>query len=142
LCNSRICCLKCSSSQGKDLLQLTTHWSIPPLNNWSIWLLTQTCRCVFTRLCQCHLELEGDIRPSSFYLGHFFSSKFFDHIIKDASVFHLKSCDNYKLSYFPTSTSSRHTSHHHGRSIASHHFLTCKWLTFHKQSIMDMHRFS
>ncbi len=42
LCNSRICCLGCSSSQGKELLQLTSHWSIPPLTNWGIQLLTQT----------------------------------------------------------------------------------------------------
>jgi hypothetical protein len=32
-----------------------------------------TCRCVFTQLSQCHLGLEGDIRPSSLYLGHFSS---------------------------------------------------------------------
>jgi len=44
----------------------------------------------FTQLCQCHLELEGDKRSSFFYLGHFFSSKSFDHITKDASVFHFK----------------------------------------------------
>jgi hypothetical protein len=49
--NSRICCIGCSSSQGKELSQLTPHCSIPPLSNWSIWFLTQTCRCVFTRMC-------------------------------------------------------------------------------------------
>jgi hypothetical protein len=36
--NSKICRLWCSSSQGKDLLQPTTHWLIPPFSNWSIWL--------------------------------------------------------------------------------------------------------
>jgi hypothetical protein len=71
--NSRICYLRCNSSQRKDLLQLTPHWSISPLSNWGIWLLTQTCRCVFTWLCQCHLELEGDKKRSFFYLGHFSS---------------------------------------------------------------------
>ncbi len=43
LWNSNFCCLWCSSSQGKKLLQLTPHWSILPFNNWGIWLLTQTC---------------------------------------------------------------------------------------------------
>jgi hypothetical protein len=52
-------------------------------------------------------------RFSSFYLGHFSSSKSFDHIIKDAITFHLKSGDNHRLNYFPTSTPSKHTSHHH-----------------------------
>jgi hypothetical protein len=87
--NSKICCIRCTSSQGKKLLQLTPHWSILPLNNRGIWLFTQTCRCVFKWMCQCHLELEGDKRLSSFYLGHFSSSKNFENIIKDASIFHL-----------------------------------------------------
>jgi len=59
------------------------------------------------------LELEGDRRPSSFYLGQFFLLKSFDHIAKDASVFHLKLNDSYRFSYFLTSTPSKHTSHHH-----------------------------
>jgi hypothetical protein len=58
--------------------------------------------------------LEEDKRPSSFYLCHFFSSKNFNHISKDANVFNLKSCDCCKFNYFPTSTLSKHTSHHHG----------------------------
>jgi len=41
-------------------------------------------------LCQCHLELEETIGLSSFDLGQLSSSKNFGHIIKDASVFHLK----------------------------------------------------
>ncbi len=64
--NSRICCLRCSSSQGKELLQTTPHWSIPSFNNWGIWFLTQTCWYAFTRLCQCHLELKGEKKLSSF----------------------------------------------------------------------------
>jgi len=78
-------------------------------------------------VCQCYLELEGAKGPSSFYLGHFFSSKSFDHIVKDASVFHLKLSNSHRLGYFPTSTPSRHTSHHHGWSFASHWFMTYKY---------------
>ncbi len=111
----------------KGAIVTDTPWSIPPFSNWSIWLLTQTCQCVFTWLCQCHLELEGDKRLSSFYFGHCFLSKSFDHIIKDASLFHLKSSSSHKLNYFPTSTPSRHTFQHHGWSIASHQSLTYKY---------------
>jgi hypothetical protein len=71
--NLKICYVQCNSSQGKELLQPTPQWSIFPLSNWGIWLLRQTCQCVFTRLCQCHLELEVDRGPLSFYLGHFSS---------------------------------------------------------------------
>jgi hypothetical protein len=73
--NSRICCLQCNSSQGKELSQLIPHLSIPSFSNWDIWLLTQTCQCAFTWLCQCHLELEGARRPSSFYLVTFLCQK-------------------------------------------------------------------
>jgi hypothetical protein len=55
------------------------------------------------------------------------SSKSFDHITKDASIFHLKSGNGCSLSYFLTSIPSRHTSHHHGRSISSSWFFTCKY---------------
>jgi hypothetical protein len=111
----------------KGTIAATPHWLIPPPSNWGIWLLTQTCQCVFTRLWQYHLELEGDRRPSSFYLGHFSLSKSFDHITKDASIFHLKSDNSHRLSYFPTSTPSKHTSHHHGQPITSCRFFTCKY---------------
>jgi hypothetical protein len=50
------------------------------------------------------LELEGDRRPSSFYLGHFSSSKNLNHIIKDVNIFHIKSNNSHRVSYFPTST--------------------------------------
>jgi hypothetical protein len=89
-----------------------------PFNNWSMWLLTQTCWCVFTRLCQCHLELKGDKKLSSFYFGHFSSSKNFNHIKKGANVFHLKLGGSHWLNFL-TSIPSKHTCHHHGRSIAS-----------------------
>ncbi len=124
-------------------MQPTHHKSIHFLSNWSIWLLTQTCQCVFTQLCQCHLELERGKGPSSFYLGHFSSSKSFDHITKDVSILHFKSGNSCKLSYFLTSTLSRHTSHHHNRSIVSRQFLTYKYgQPYHKRSVMDMERFS
>jgi len=127
LCNSRICYFWCSSSQEKDLSQPSPHWSIPPLSNWSIWLLTQTCWCVFTQLCQCHLDLERDKRPSSFYFNHFFLSKGFDHIIKNKSIFYLSWAVAIGLATSLTSTPSRHTSHHHGQSITSYRFFTCKY---------------
>jgi hypothetical protein len=37
----RICCLWCSSSQRKELSQLTPHWSIRPFSNWNVWMFTQ-----------------------------------------------------------------------------------------------------
>jgi hypothetical protein len=90
-------------------------------------LLTQTCWCVYTQLCQCHLELEGDKKLSSSYLDHFSSLKSFNHITKDANVFHLKSGNSCWLSYIPTFTTLKHTSHHHGQFIASHQFLTSEY---------------
>jgi hypothetical protein len=62
--------------------------------------------------------------PSCLYLSHFSLSKSFDHITKDANILHLKSNNSHRLNYFPTSTLSRHTSHHHGQSILGHQFLT------------------
>ncbi len=125
--NLRICHLLYNSSEGKELSQLTPHWSIPPLSNWGIWLLTRTCQHVFTWLCQCHLKLERAKKPSSFYLGHFSSSKSFNHITKHASILYLKSSSRCKLSYFLTSNPSRHTSHHNNWSITSRWFLTYKY---------------
>jgi hypothetical protein len=66
-------------------------------------------------------------RPSSFYLGHLSSSKSFDHITKDASVFNLKLDGSHRLSHFLTSTPPSHTSNHYDRSIASRGFLTYKY---------------
>jgi hypothetical protein len=43
---------------------------------------------------------------SSFCLGHFYLSKCFNHIAKDATILHLKSGGNYRLNYFSTSTPS------------------------------------
>jgi hypothetical protein len=78
---------------------------------------------VFTWLCQCHLELERARGPSCFYFGYFFLSKNFNHITKDSSIFHLKSSGSYRPNYFPTSTPSRHTSHHHNWPIVGGWFL-------------------
>jgi len=125
--NSRICLLQCSSSQGNELSQSTLHWTILPFNNWNIWWLTQTCRCVFTWLCQCHLEFVRAIGPSFFYLGHFSLSKIFNHITKDANIFHLMLGGSCKLNYFMTSNHLGHTSHHHKQSITSCWFLTYKY---------------
>jgi hypothetical protein len=119
--------LKMQLKPRKGAITTDTPLINSSLSNWSILLFTQTYRCVFEWLCQCHLELEGDKRPSSFYLGHFSLSKSFDHIIKDANAFHFKLSDRRKLNYFLTFTPSRHTSHHHGRPIASCWFLTCKY---------------
>jgi hypothetical protein len=63
LCNSRICNPWHDSSQRKELSQLTPHWSIPPFNNWCIWVSIQASWYVFTQLWQYHLELEKIKRP-------------------------------------------------------------------------------
>ncbi len=94
---------------------------IPLINSW---ISTQKGWHVFTRLCQCHLELERARRPSYFYHGYFHLSKSFNHITKDASTLCLKLGGSCRFSYFPTSTVSRHTSNHHGWPIASNWFLT------------------
>jgi hypothetical protein len=121
--NSRICCLWCG---------LKTYYNWHRIDQFlpltiEVFVCLHKHANVFTRLCQCHLELEGDKRPLSFYLGHFFSSKSFDHTTKDANVFHFKLGDSHKLSYGLTSTFSRHISHQHNWFIASHQFLTCKY---------------
>jgi hypothetical protein len=124
--NQVICSLRCGSNQRKELLQLTCYWSIPPFGKWGIWMSTQTCWCVFTQLCQCHLELERVRKLSSFYMGYFFSSKSFNHVAKDASIFHLKLGSSRGPNYFLTSTPSRHTFHRHGRHIVDCRFLTLR----------------
>jgi len=107
----------------KKTIATNTHRIIPPFNNWSIWWFTQTCQCVFTRLCQCHLELVRAKKLSFFYLGHFSSSKSFNHIRKDADILHLKLGGSCRLSYFSTFNPLRHTSHHHSQFIVGRWFL-------------------
>jgi hypothetical protein len=46
------------------------------ISNWVIWLLTQTCWCVFTLLCQCHSELERAKGPHLSTLVIFLVKKF------------------------------------------------------------------
>jgi hypothetical protein len=109
-----------------ELSQLTSHWSIPPFNNWNIQIFTQIGLCIFMWLWQCHLELGKTKRPSCLHIGYFSSSKSFNHIAKDVSVLHLKSSNSHKLNYFPIFTLLGHTSHHHIWPIANNRFLTWK----------------
>jgi hypothetical protein len=90
LCHPTICCFQCGSSQRTKLLQLTPCRLIPPLSNGSIWMSTLVGGCVFTQLCQCHLEFER-IRMPSFCLGYISSAKKFNHIAKAVGILHLKS---------------------------------------------------
>jgi hypothetical protein len=77
LCNSRIC--HSDLTQAKKWVIAINTPLIKIFIYWDIWLPTQTCWCVFTRLCQYHLELERVRRPSYFYLGHFSSSRHTSH---------------------------------------------------------------
>ncbi len=121
--NPRICCLQWTQATQKKLLQPTSHWSIPPCSNWDIWMFTQTSWCV-TRFYQCHLELERAKGQSSFCLSYISLSKDFNHITKDANIFHLKLGGGRRPNYFPTSILLKHTFHHHGWPIACDRFLT------------------
>jgi hypothetical protein len=119
LCNSRIHWFRCSSSQIKELLQPTPHQSIPPISNWGIWMFTKTSQCVFTWLCQCHLELARARKPSFFCLDDLFLTKNLNHIAKDLSIFHPKFGGSCRPHCFSTSTPSRHTSHYHNWPITN-----------------------
>ncbi len=100
-------------------------------------------------MCQCHLKPEMVRRPSSFCFGYFFSTKKFNHITKNVSIFHLKLGDNCRPSYFLISTPLGHTSHHHDRPthhhdrpIASGWFLTWRNMANLLQVVrFDMGRF-
>jgi hypothetical protein len=67
----------------------------------------QTSWCVLTWLCQCYVELQRVKGLSYLCLGYFSLSKNFNYITKDASILHLKSGDNDRCNYFPTSTPSK-----------------------------------
>jgi hypothetical protein len=58
-------------------------------------------------------------RALPFYLGYICSLKNFNYVAKDASIFHLKSSNSGKPSYFSTSTPSWHTTHCHIQPIIS-----------------------
>ncbi len=92
------------------------------------YLITNTnmSTCFYTIVLMPFGAWKGQ-RALIFLPWSFFSSKNFNHITKDASVLHLKSRGNHKFSYFLTSNSSRHTSHHHNWSIKSRQFLTYKY---------------
>jgi len=100
--------------------------------DWFLLLLTiEIFSClhkhvdVFLYDCvKCHLKFEKVKGLSFFFFDHFFLSKCLDHIIKDASIFHLKLSDSYMCDNFLIFTHLGHTSHHHGRSIPYHRFLT------------------
>ncbi len=102
-----------NSSQWMKLLWLTPHISIPPFNNWSIWMSTQTSRYVLTWLWQCHLQLQRAKGPSSFYLHYFLLSKKFNHVAKKASSI-LSQVVSLTTSWLPP---LQDTPHHHGRSL-------------------------
>jgi hypothetical protein len=55
-----------------------------------------------------------DLKALPFWTWLLFSSKNFNYIVKNVSILHLKSGNSGKPSYFPTSTPSRYTPHHHG----------------------------
>jgi len=80
--NLRICSFWCSSSQRKELLWLTLHWSILPSNTWRIWMSTQTCWYVFTWSCWCHLELQRTRKPLFFFYWLFFFIIKFNYVAK------------------------------------------------------------
>jgi hypothetical protein len=110
---SRICCLWCNLSQKRKLLRPTPHRSIPPSNNWNIWMFTQIGQCVLTQMWQCYLKPKRTTWPSPFCLGYFSSSKNFNYIAKNASIFHLKLGNSDRPNYFSISTPLKHTPHCH-----------------------------
>jgi len=59
-------------------------------------------------------EASKDLKAFLFLSWLFFSSKKFNFIANNVSILHLKLGNNGKPSYFPTSTPSKHTPHHHG----------------------------
>jgi hypothetical protein len=47
LCNLKIYYLRNNSSQRKELLWLTPHWSFPPFSNWGVWMSTNKLMCSY-----------------------------------------------------------------------------------------------
>jgi hypothetical protein len=86
--NSKIHYLWCSSSQKNELLWVTLHWSIPPFSNWSIWMFTQISQCFFIMIVPMSFGASF-----SFSFCYFSIVKNFNHVAKDASILHFKSCD-------------------------------------------------
>ncbi len=90
LCNGQFSIWKkmCKNPSKTDQ-SVCVDIQIPQLDR-GIWMFTQIDWCLFTPLCQCHLEPETTIGLSSFCLGYIFWSTKFKHFAKDASIFHLK----------------------------------------------------
>jgi hypothetical protein len=127
LCNLRISCIGCNSNQGKELSKPTPHWSIPPLSRLKYLVVyTNMPMCFYTTMLIPFGAWRGQ-KAFIFLPWSFFFVKSFDHITNVANIFHLKSSDSRRLSYFPTSTPSKHTSHHYSWPITSYRFLTCKY---------------
>ncbi len=111
-------CCKCSNGSCKAILDIYTsrpfqqckeHFNarcFDPCNQaLNFWELRRTPSSHFQE-CEFHLHTCLKVglrhkRPSSFYLGHFSLLKILDHIIKDTNIFHIKSNNSHKLSYFP-----------------------------------------
>jgi len=55
-----------------------------------------------------------DLKAFLFLSWLLFLSKNFNYITNSVSILQLKLSNSGKPSYFPTSTSSKHTPHHHG----------------------------
>jgi hypothetical protein len=73
-------------------------------------------------------SLKGLERPSLFCLGYLSSLKNFNYITMDANILHFKSNNDSRPSYFPNSTHSKHTLHHHDRPIIGSWLL--RWRVF------------
>jgi len=69
-------------------------------------LSTQINWCIFTQLCQCHLELQKAREPFSLCIDCFSLSRILYYFAKDTSIFHLKSGNSNRPSYFT------HPNHH------------------------------
>jgi hypothetical protein len=92
-----------------------------PLINSSLYQLIEIFGCLHKQanvflhnFANVIWNLKGLEGPHLFCLGYFSSSKNFNHITKDASIFHLKLGGGRRPNYFPTSTPLEHTSHHDG----------------------------
>jgi hypothetical protein len=84
---------------------------------------------VFLHDCaQCHLKLQRVKNLVFFCFDYFFASKHLKYIAKDVSILHLKLGNSNRPSYFPTSTSSKHTPHRHNWPMRSNWLL--RWRDF------------
>jgi hypothetical protein len=72
---------------------------------------------------------------------YFLSSKKFNHIAKDANLFHSKSSHNRRLNYFLAPTPSKHTSLHHGWHIVGDWFLTWTNTTYYNVQFLTWRHF-